>query len=490
MIPEPKIERGGGRIPSPRSKIKPDQYIPIRIMDPFLQIPDSESGIKSLSNESHSTDLVSIQYCNYALVIDTDVQLFESLQAIAKNRNIQVRLATTLEHAKILFKICRPDIIVLDLLCSDEQEKNERLDWLAQLSHLENPIPVVVSSAQTGFEHRLQVSRIGAHGFLPKPILPDKILDMLTNVMQRSHFSGATILIVSDDTGLLEHLQRLLMCRRLCPALVKNPNLFWSTLEQKTPDLLILDVDDTRISGLELCRVVRQDPRWHDLPIILLSERTDRMMLQNVFATGADDYVQKPVFESDFITRVLNRLERSRLLHELAETDELTYLVNRRKATTDINRLISIAERQDKFLCFVIFDIDHFKQINDQHGHAAGDQTLRNTGIELKQTFRHADVMARWGGDEFVLGLFDSSAEQCAKRLHQLMQRLHRQTINCPTTSLIEVTYSVGIAEYPTDGYTIDALYQAADQALYQAKANGRNQMCLAQDMAYEAIFT
>ena len=435
--------------------------------------------------QARTRPLSSLKSDHYVLVIDDDASFFQEIQAIAQTRRIQTQLAATLDEARLFLNACQPDVILLSLLCSGSEE--EGLTFLDELSQLAKSVPIIVSSTQTSFEHRLQASRLGAQGFLLKPLVPDHVLDMLTNVMKRHHSSETNVVIVSEDQGVLEYLKRLLMYRGLYPTLIQDPAFFWSTLEQIAPDLVILDVETSSISGLELCRVVRQDIRWNDLPVILLSERTDRGMLQQVFAAGADDYVQKPIFEPEFITRVLNRLERSRLLHELADTDSLTHLTNRRKATIDINRLISIAERQDKSLCFIIFDMDYFKQINDEYGHAAGDQTLRNTGAALKRMFRQADVMARWGGDEFVLGLFDSNGEQCAKRLQQLMETLYTQQIGGHSTTTIEVTYSVGIAEYPTDGYTLDTLYQSADQALYYAKANGRNQICLAQTLSFLA---
>ncbi|MEB3232333.1 MAG: diguanylate cyclase, partial [Leptolyngbyaceae bacterium] len=223
--------------------------------------------------------------------------------------------------------------------------------------------------------------------------------------------------------------------------------------------------------------------RWSDLPIILLAEQTDYQTVQEVFAAGADDYVQKPIRQAEFMARVHNRLERSRLLNALAYTDSLTGLTNRCKATADIKRLLYLAERQAKSFSFVIFDLDRFKQINDEYGHLVGDQVLRHTAYAIQQTFRRMDVMARWGGDEFVLGLFDSTAEQSAKRITQLMATLQHTMINSRSPFSLTLTCSVGIAEYPVDGHDLDTLYQSADKALYHSKLNGRDQLSFAQSL-------
>lgn len=421
---------------------------------------------------------------SYVLVIDNDVRLFAETQSIAHIRDMHLKRASTLDEARLLLSHCQPDAILFSLASAGSED--DGLCFLKELSRLAVSVPVIVFSSETSFKQRLCASRLGAQGFLRKPIVPSDILDMLMTMVNRKHVKEAKVVLFSEDRSLLGYLKRLLMCKGLCPTLINDLTIFWSMLEHLNPDLAILDIDDTSsITGIELCHIVRQDPSWANLPIILLSERADRGMLQQVFAAGADDYVQKPVFEPEFITRILNRLERSRLLHEMADTDGLTHLSNRRKATVDINRLISLAERQDKSLCFVILDMDQFKHINDTYGHAAGDQTLYNTGNALKQTFRQADVISRWGGDEFVLGLFDSTAEQCARRLMPLLQQLKLHTIHCASSPDIDiqVTYSTGIAEYPRDGYTLEALYQSADQALYYAKENGRNQICLAQSL-------
>ncbi|MGK7890374.1 MAG: diguanylate cyclase [Leptolyngbyaceae cyanobacterium] len=413
------------------------------------------------------------------LIVDDDVALSEEIRTLAAVRNIHTRLATTLSDARSLVQYYRPDIVLLDLCFPNTAE--DGLSFLAELTQIDTSIPVIVFTSQQGLTDRLNAARLGAKGFLQKPISANGVFDVLTRVLQQHQAYDSNLLVMVDDEGVMAHLDQLLTTYGFSPTLHRDPDQFWTVLENVAPDLLILDVNSKRMNGLELCRVVRNDIRWSDLPIILLAEQTDRRMVQEVFAAGADDYVQKPICGSELMARVSNRLERSRLLNTLAYTDSLTGLTNRCKATADIKRLLYLAERQQKPMSFVIFDLDRFKQINDQHGHLVGDQALRHAAYALQQTFRRMDVIARWGGDEFVLGLFDSSAEQTANRITQLMQALQHTTISTQAPFPLTLTCSVGIAEYPLDGHTLDDLYQAADKALYHSKLNGRNCISLAQ---------
>jgi DNA-binding response OmpR family regulator len=118
------------------------------------------------------------------------------------------------------------------------------------------------------------------------------------------------LLIVDDDPQMLDFLRTLLIPWGFNLTLLDNPQQFWQTLKQTTPDLLILDIEMPDINGLKLCQVVRNDPDWSELPILFLSVHKDRETIEQVFIVGGDDYVNKPIIGSELIARILNRLER------------------------------------------------------------------------------------------------------------------------------------------------------------------------------------
>lgn len=232
------------------------------------------------------------------------------------------------------------------------------------------------------------------------------------------------------------------------------------------------------LSGIELCQVVRNDPHWEELPVLVLTAHTDANTVCQLFTAGADDYVSKPIVGPELINRIFNRLERSRLLHSLAETDALTGVANRRKSTQELNQYLLLAERYRQPMSVALLDIDQFKQVNNRYGHAVGDQVLSRLGELLRHTFGSNDVVARWGGEEFVIGMYGTNRENAVMRVTQLLKTLRRQVFTGSSNPTpFQMTFSVGVAQYPEDGCDLQILYQAANAALERAKAAGCNRV-------------
>ncbi len=211
--------------------------------------------------------------------------------------------------------------------------------------------------------------------------------------------------------------------------------------------------------------------------MLFFSAHTDAETLHQVFAAGADDYVQKPIVPPELIARVMNRLERNLMGRKLSETDGLTGIKNRRKSGQELTRMLHLAERHKQPFCLMLLDLDKFKQVNDQHGHDAGDRVLSLVGELLKQNFRSEDVVGRWGGEEFVVGLYGTTKDRGVARLTAFLENLRQHTFTDADHHEFHVTFSAGVAEYPQDGTDLQALYRAADTILYQAKAAGRNRV-------------
>jgi diguanylate cyclase (GGDEF)-like protein len=411
------------------------------------------------------------------LIVDDDIELGLTLRAEAAACGIQAEIACDLAQARTAIAHARPDILLLDLGFSDSTESG--LTLLAELAEARSSIPVLVFTGAERFGDRIEVARLGARGFLQKPLTPAQVMQEIIQVLDQSSPPDAKLLIVDDDRQLLDFLHGLLEPWGLRLTLLDNPNLFWETLEQTVPDLLILDVEMPDFNGIDLCQVVRNDPNWSDLPILFLSAHTDAETIYRVFSVGADDFVNKPITGPELVARILNRLDRTRILRKLAETDGLTGVTNRRKSIQELSRLLRLAQRQDQCLCFMILDLDHFRQINEQYGHDSGDKVLSRLGELLKQNFRSEDVVARWGGEEFVLGLYGITQADGAKRLGVVLENLRQEQFVSFNGSSFQVTFSAGVVQYPQHGVDVQTLYHAGDQVLYQAKSAGRNQVLL-----------
>ena len=230
------------------------------------------------------------------------------------------------------------------------------------------------------------------------------------------------------------------------------------------------------LSGIELCQVIRSDLRWNRVPVLFLSAYADIDTVQRSFAAGADDFLSKPVVPLDLLTHIKTRLEQ-RKLWQATELDELTGVSLRRKALLDLTRLMRLAQRQSQPLSLALIDLDHFKQVNDRYGHSAGDQVLRYVGQLLHQLVRQEDVVGRWGGEEFIVGMYGIHKEVGVRRLEEVLGRLRQFVFQDQSDEPFQVTFSAGVSQLPEDGSDLQRLYCVADQALYRAKAAGRKQI-------------
>lgn len=425
------------------------------------------------NNINYYRRIINKQFANsqlepHLLIVDADAELGEVLIKESKAWGIVAQRAKNLAQAKAVIAKDRPDVVLLDLWFSESTENGFEL--LRELTNYNPPIPAIVFTTRESFTDRVKVARLGGKGFLQKPISPSQVIEAINQVLQQSSIPSAHLMVVDDDPQVLDFLRTLLEPWGFQLTLLDKPQQFWQTIEKSPVDLLIFDVEMPELSGIDLCQVVRNDSRWSELPILFLSAHTDRETVQRVFLAGADDYVTKPIVGPELIARVLNRLERIQILRKLTEIDSLTGLVNRGKSVHNLNYLLDIAKRQNQNLCLVILDLDNLQQINEEYGHDIGDKILKRLGEILKQSFRREDVVARWDGDEFVIGLYGITEKQGLERIntiHKILNKQHFADINYPNFT---ASFSIGIANYPEHGSDLQELYNAAKASLNRAK--------------------
>lgn len=238
------------------------------------------------------------------LLIDDDTDSIERMQADAPNWGVSLEIATDLTIARQRLQYITPDAIVLDV--SFPNTSDSSLTLLAQLKRQFPSIPVLVLSRQGDLTKRVEVTHLGANAFLQKPATPTEVFQVLTQLFKRIDAIAAKVLMVDDDPEFLSLLQAQLQPWGFQATTLADPSQFWQLLEATTPDLLLLDVFMPRFSGIELCQVVKNDPRWSQLPVLFLSARADADTLHRAFSVGADDYILKPIVEADLIQRILN----------------------------------------------------------------------------------------------------------------------------------------------------------------------------------------
>jgi diguanylate cyclase (GGDEF)-like protein len=245
-------------------------------------------------------------------------------------------------------------------------------------------------------------------------------------------------------------------------------------LEELKPDLLILDVMLPGVNGFDIARMLRTTQMWQDLPIVFLTGRTDLESRVAAFESGADDYLAKPIVYEELLAHVRMRLERRRLLREMTEKDPLTKLLSRRTLLELLASRLSEARRHGRSLSLALLDVDHFKRVNDLHGHGVGDHVLAALGRLLNERFRLEDLRGRWGGEEFLIVFPGETAETAAGVLTRVLSEFQRIPFQGERGEVFHVSFSAGVSSFPDDGEEIQTLLRAADQRLYAAKDAGR----------------
>jgi len=403
------------------------------------------------------------------LIVDDDSARGRGLLDAAQARGLHAELAADLQAARLLIAATAPEVIVLNISIGTDRDAAMR--FLADAS-AQRPV-MVVADADAQVD-RVEVARRGGRGFLACSLDPGDTIAAADDLRERVRVRGTRILAVDDDPIVLEMLQLVLQDAGFEVLMCADPARFWERLDESSPDLVLLDVDMPGVTGTQLCRAARNDARWADLPIIFLTSRTDGGSVRAIFDAGADDFLSKPFAGPEVVARITGRLERVRLYRALADTDSLTGLLNRRKGVQRLQTLLRLADRGRQPMSVAIVDVDHFKAINDTHGHAAGDAVLRELGTLVSGAFRGEDVVARWGGDELVVAMHAMTQDGASRRLRDLAEEIRGQRFHGGS---IAVSVSVGFAQHPAHGAGVDELLHAADGALYMAKAAGRDRV-------------
>jgi diguanylate cyclase (GGDEF)-like protein len=241
-------------------------------------------------------------------------------------------------------------------------------------------------------------------------------------------------------------------------------------------DLILLDVMLPGIDGFSLCEKLKALPHTADVPVIFVSGLTEATDEERGFGVGGVDYIHKPFLPAVVRARVRTHLRLKALIKELGElarTDRLTGLCNRRSFEDRIDAEMEHARRHAADTSLVLLDIDNFKRINDQHGHLLGDRVLVEVGQLLANTLRRCDLVARWGGEEFVLMLPSTNLRDAT----DLAERL-REKIAAADFSVGHITASMGVGQYRSTD-TFATWFKRIDTALYAAKKQGRNRVCV-----------
>ncbi|WP_346291906.1 response regulator [Sphaerothrix gracilis] len=428
------------------------------------------------------------------LVIDDDIALTEMLRQDAIAWGFNLIVAHDLSSARQQIMQSAPDVILLDLLFPDTDENG--LALLRELQEQFAEIPVLTMTIRNRLVDRVTTAKLGSRGFLAKPIPSAQIFEEVMKVLFQRQVNSSKVIIVDADATLLSHMSIFLSSHNFQVVAIQNPNDFWHVLTAIAPDLLILNAQMPTFSGLDLCQVVRQDPHWGDLPIVLITPNDSQAATEAAFEAGADDFVSQPVNPSDLLRRTVGRVERARLqkqikrhkqqeqqaLYHLATIDTLTQIANRRRLNEYLNHEWQRMRREQENLALILCDIDYFKNYNDYYGHPAGDVCLQQIAQTIHTLInRPADLVARYGGEEFCIVLPKTPLNGAIHVVNQIQQAIAQLQIAhepSPISDFVTLSFGITLLAPTTAESSVSQLIAAADQALYEAKAQGRNTFC------------
>ena len=444
------------------------------------------------------------------LVVDDVEPNVRLLEAKLLHEYYTVITATSGEAAIAKALSENPDVILLDVMMPglDGFETCKRLKEDPATRH----IPVVMVTALDQREDRVRGLEVGADDFLSKPIddvtllarvkslarykaVADELrlreaagrrMGVIEGAMARELGTNARILVVEDDPRRAARIKRTLETEQR-PMLMQDSNSL-GPMGQTTVELMIISASAQTFDGLRLAAHVRSQEGTRNMPILAICDPDEKHRAMKALEVGVNDFIYRPIDEDELLARTRTLVKRKRYLDhlrvtvdssmELAVTDQLTGLHNRRYMESQLKAHLNRASRGGPPVSVLIADIDHFKRVNDLFGHDAGDDVIREFAARLASNFRPRDLACRFGGEEFVVIMPDTNTNDA----QMIAERLRASIEESPfviglARDRIDVTCSVGVAIAANHEHDSDIILKRADEALYVAKRSGRNKV-------------
>ena len=446
------------------------------------------------------------------LVVDDILPNVKLLEAKLSSEYYDVLTATSGPEALEKVASQSPDIVLLDVMMPgmDGFEVCKRIKANPATAH----IPVVIVTALTDSSDRIKGLEAGADDFLSKPLNDTALMSRVRSLVRlkmtvdewRVRENTATQLGVTETTANamnepVEHARVLVIedqgfeSKKFIETLKTDDDIVivaetgldaMAKVTQSDYDLLAVSLNLKNEDGLRLCSHLRSSEKTRQVPILMIANEEDMPRIAHGLEIGAHDYILRPVDRNELLARVRTQVRRKRFQERLrsnfelslsmALTDSLTGLYNRRYFEVHLQKLLQKNLQSKKAMAVLMMDIDHFKSINDTHGHAVGDEILKIFAKRVQDSLRSFDLVARLGGEEFVVILPDISPDMAYFIAERLRKMIADDPFICGAKSgAITVTTSIGGTIIEDSNVDMIDVLKRADGALYEAKESGRN---------------
>lgn len=336
-------------------------------------------------------------------------------------------------------------------------------------------VPVLFAQTLDTPEQRMMVARLGADGFYAKPVNLPKMVDHIDKLFttRSAMIAYRALLVDSDDEQAKEHASTL---RRngFDVERVSSPEQVINALKHLQADVVITEAEHETFTGMEVAAMLRQHDLYSWMPVVILANYVTAQMRLDAIRVSNVDIMPKPIGGKLLVDVATSEVHKSRMIRSTMMNDSLTGLYNHTATKRLLDSEVAQSKRTKLPICFVMLDIDHFKQVNDEHGHPTGDKVIVTLAALLKRSLRKADIVGRYGGEEFSLILPDTELQEAVSVIEKIRQNFEKVVHTSYEGTTFLCTLSAGICQMK-DSSTAEDMISEADTALYKAKAAGRN---------------
>jgi diguanylate cyclase (GGDEF)-like protein len=340
---------------------------------------------------------------------------------------------------------------------------------------LPETISIIFISTRTDIYSRLQAIKAGGNAYLVKPLDLTHLIEWVDKLINREEEEASQVLIISDNHRDARYHARILEAAGIITSICDNPMQILTHMETKNPDLILMDLYMPDFLGSDIASMIRQIDPYVAIPIIYLSPELSNQVKTQALLKGGDNFLFKPVATEILVSMVSYKAQRFRRLRALMLRDGLTGLYNHRQIKEFIKNECARAQRNHTEVSIAMFDVDFFKKVNDNYGHAIGDVVLKTLAHFLKDRVRKVDLVGRYGGEEFII-VFPNTSTEIAEILCENLRDDFSKILHFSRENTFQMTFSCGIASYPSYN-NAQLVADSADIALYASKENGRNQV-------------